>query len=74
LFEGKNNEAVALAGKHMMGKPKGVKPFQSLGELWFDTPVREALFKSSRIVYKMAILPNLKFSKRPTMNSVRLRD
>ena len=29
LFEGKNNEAVALAGKHMMGKPKGVKPFQS---------------------------------------------
>ncbi len=42
LFEGKNNEAVALAGKHMMGKPKGVKPFQSLGELWFDTPISEA--------------------------------
>ena len=42
LFEGKNNEAVALAGKHMMGKPKGVKPFQSLGELWFDTPINEA--------------------------------
>jgi len=38
LFEGKNNEAVALAGKTMMGRPKGVKPYQSLGELWFDTP------------------------------------
>ncbi|MEL7586440.1 MAG: glycoside hydrolase family 95 protein [Prolixibacteraceae bacterium] len=42
LFEGKNNEAVELAGKHMMGRPKGVKPFQSLGELWFDTPATEA--------------------------------
>ncbi len=42
LFDGRNNEAVELAGKHMMGRPKGVKPFQSLGELWFDTPVTEA--------------------------------
>jgi alpha-L-fucosidase 2 len=25
----------------MMGKPKGVKPFHSLGELWLDTPVKE---------------------------------
>ena len=41
LFEGKNNEAVDLAEKHMMGKPRGVKPFQSLGELWFDTPMTE---------------------------------
>jgi len=39
LFEGKNNEAVALAGKTMMGRPSGVKSYQSLGELWFDTPV-----------------------------------
>ncbi|GAB6012253.1 glycoside hydrolase family 95 protein [Viscerimonas tarda] len=38
MFEGKNDEAVKLAGETMMGKPKGVKPFQSLGELWFDTP------------------------------------
>ena len=42
LFEGKNNESIALAVKHMMGRPKGVKPFQSLGELWFDTPVMNA--------------------------------
>lgn len=42
LFEGKNNEAVELAGKTMMGRPSGVKPYQSLGELWFDTPVLEA--------------------------------
>ena len=38
LFENKNNEAVTLAGKNMMGIPRGVKPYQSLGELWFDTP------------------------------------
>jgi len=39
LFDGKNNESIALAEKHMMGRPRGVRPYQSLGELWFDTPV-----------------------------------
>jgi alpha-L-fucosidase 2 len=38
LFENKNNEAVELAERTMMGRPKGVKSYQSLGELWFDTP------------------------------------
>jgi len=38
LFEGKNNEAVDLASKTMMGKPKNIKPYQSLGEIWLDTP------------------------------------
>ncbi|WP_353125591.1 glycosyl hydrolase family 95 catalytic domain-containing protein [Parapedobacter pyrenivorans] len=38
LFENKNNEAVKLAEQTMMGRPRGVKPYQSLGELWFDTP------------------------------------
>ncbi|MDD4777265.1 MAG: glycoside hydrolase family 95 protein [Fermentimonas sp.] len=38
LFENKNNEAVSLAEKTMMGIPKGIRPYQSLGELWFDTP------------------------------------
>ena len=42
LFANKNNEAVELAGKTMMGKPIGVKPYQSLGELWFDSPVTSA--------------------------------
>ncbi len=42
LFEGKNNEAVKLAGNTMMGIPKGVKPYQSLGEIWFDTPALAA--------------------------------
>ncbi|MBK5203171.1 MAG: glycoside hydrolase family 95 protein [Prolixibacteraceae bacterium] len=41
LFEGQNNEAVALAEKHMMGHPKGVRPYQSLGEIWFYTPETE---------------------------------
>ena len=42
LFENKNNEAVKLAEQTMMGNPKGVKSYQSLGELWFDTPERTA--------------------------------
>lgn len=41
LFEGKNNEAVKLAEQHMMGRPSRIKPYQSLGELWFDTPATE---------------------------------
>jgi alpha-D-xyloside xylohydrolase len=42
LFEDKNNEAVALAEKTMLGIPKNIKSYQSLGELWFETPEREA--------------------------------
>ncbi|MDR2119526.1 MAG: glycoside hydrolase N-terminal domain-containing protein [Tannerella sp.] len=42
LFENKNNEAVKLAEQTMMGVPKHVKSYQSLGELWFDTPESEA--------------------------------
>jgi alpha-L-fucosidase 2 len=42
LFENKNNEAVKLAEQTMMGIPKGVKSYQSLGELWFDTPETSA--------------------------------
>ncbi|MDH7460123.1 glycoside hydrolase family 95 protein [Chitinophagaceae bacterium 26-R-25] len=42
LFENKNNEAVELAGKTMMGIPSRIKPYQSLGELWFDMPLTNA--------------------------------
>lgn len=42
LFENKNNEAVKLASEHMMGIPERIKPYQSLGEIWFDTPVKAA--------------------------------
>ena len=42
LFENKNNEAVKLAGATMMGNPRGVKSYQSLGELIFDTPQLKA--------------------------------
>ncbi|MGA3170097.1 MAG: glycoside hydrolase family 95 protein [Chthoniobacteraceae bacterium] len=38
LFSDQNNAAEALAAAHMMGKPSGVKPYQSLGELWMETP------------------------------------
>ncbi|MDR2622783.1 MAG: glycoside hydrolase family 95 protein [Dysgonamonadaceae bacterium] len=41
LFENKNNEAVKLAEQAMLGIPKRIKSYQSLGELWFDTPERE---------------------------------
>ncbi|MBS1916673.1 MAG: glycoside hydrolase family 95 protein [Bacteroidetes bacterium] len=39
LFENKNNEAVELATKTMLGRPYNIKPYQSLGELWFNTPI-----------------------------------
>jgi alpha-L-fucosidase 2 len=42
LFEDKNEEAVKLASETMLGTPKHVKPYQSLGELWLDTPHENA--------------------------------
>jgi alpha-L-fucosidase 2 len=42
LFDNKNNEAVRLAEPAMLGVPKGVRSYQSLGELWFDTPEKTA--------------------------------
>ncbi|HVW58702.1 MAG TPA: glycoside hydrolase family 95 protein [Puia sp.] len=42
LFENKNNEAVALASKTMLGTPSRIKPYQSLGELWIETPLTHA--------------------------------
>jgi len=38
LFEDKNKEAVKLASETMLGRPTRIKSYQSLGELWFDTP------------------------------------
>lgn len=38
LFEDRNNEAVKLAERTMLGIPSRIKSYQSLGELWFDTP------------------------------------
>lgn len=38
LFEDKNKEAVKLAAETMLGTPSRVKSYQSLGEVWFDTP------------------------------------
>lgn len=42
LFEDRNREAVALASKTMLGQPSRVKSYQSLAELWFDTPHLQA--------------------------------
>jgi alpha-L-fucosidase 2 len=42
LFENKNNEAVELATKNMLGHPYNIKPYQSLGELWLNTPTLHA--------------------------------
>jgi len=38
LFSGRNKEAETLAAANMLGKPAGVKPYQSLGELWIEFP------------------------------------
>jgi alpha-L-fucosidase 2 len=42
LFEGKYHEADALADRDLMGVPRGVLPYQPLGDLWLDfDPVEE---------------------------------
>ncbi len=38
LFAGDNRAAEKLAAQSMMGTPRGVKPYQSLGELWIEAP------------------------------------
>jgi alpha-L-fucosidase 2 len=36
LFEGRYAEAEALAEKFLMGEPRRVKPYQTLGDLWLE--------------------------------------
>jgi len=43
LFEGKNAEATKLAGEKMMGRPQGVKSYQSLGDLHLQFPAGGAI-------------------------------
>ena len=38
LFSGKNNQAAALAGKTMLGDPKKIQSYQTLGDLLLDFP------------------------------------
>ncbi|HTJ79365.1 MAG TPA: glycoside hydrolase family 95 protein [Rariglobus sp.] len=38
LFADQNRAAEKLAAKTMLGTPHGVKPYQSLGELWIEAP------------------------------------
>lgn len=38
LFEGNNKQAEGIAAANMMGRPPGVKPYQSLGELLIEFP------------------------------------
>lgn len=38
LFEGKNDEATKLASKDLMGVPKSIKSYQTLGDLFLEMP------------------------------------
>lgn len=38
LFEGKEQEATELAGNTMMGVPKTIQSYQTLGDLWIELP------------------------------------
>jgi alpha-L-fucosidase 2 len=38
LFTGENKKASDLAGQTMLGQPKGIKPYQTLGELYLEAP------------------------------------
>ncbi|HEY8747985.1 MAG TPA: glycoside hydrolase family 95 protein [Tepidisphaeraceae bacterium] len=50
LFADQNSAAEKLAAAHMMGKPSGVKPYQSLGELWMETPGLPSADKYRRVL------------------------
>jgi len=50
LFADQNSAAERLAAAHMMGKPSGVKPYQSLGELWMETPGLPSADKYRRVL------------------------
>ncbi|MFZ4862589.1 glycosyl hydrolase family 95 catalytic domain-containing protein [Sphingobacterium sp. Mn56C] len=38
LFDGKNKAAIEMADSTLMGVPKHIRPYQSVGELWLDMP------------------------------------
>jgi len=48
LFEGKNAEATKLAGENMMGRPQGVRSYQSLGDLHLQSPTGGAVTEYRR--------------------------
>ncbi len=43
LFAGRNEEATALAAKHLMGRPPRIRPYQVLADLWLETPAPSRL-------------------------------
>ena len=55
LFDDRNNEAVALAVSTMLGNPSRIKSYQSLGELWFDTPHLHAVNYTRRLDLETAV-------------------
>ncbi|QJE97341.1 glycoside hydrolase family 95 protein [Luteolibacter luteus] len=50
IFDGKNAQGEKLAGSTMMGQPQGVKPYQSLGELWIESPGIKAVSEYVRFL------------------------
>jgi alpha-L-fucosidase 2 len=43
LFAGKNEEATTLAGEHLMGRPLRIRPYQTLADLWLESPAPQTL-------------------------------
>jgi alpha-L-fucosidase 2 len=48
LFEGKSQQASDLAAKTMLGTPKNIKPYQTLGELFLEAPGLDGATNYSR--------------------------
>ncbi|MDG3581070.1 glycoside hydrolase family 95 protein [Galbibacter pacificus] len=76
LFQDQNERAVALAEKNMLGIPAGVKSYQSLGELWLDTPHDQvngyvrSLDMENAIVHTDYSYKNTKFNREAFISSV----
>jgi alpha-L-fucosidase 2 len=62
LFAGKIKEAEALAAKSMMGKPRGVKPYQSLGELFMETPQLQGVSDYIRILDLNSAMASIRYT------------
>jgi alpha-L-fucosidase 2 len=48
LFAGKNDDAAALAGDKLMGRPTRIRPYQPLADLWLEVPPPSRLQGYSR--------------------------
>jgi alpha-L-fucosidase 2 len=66
MFVGKNSEATMLAIRSMMGNPKTIKPYQSLGELFIETPHLDSNSKYVRMLDLTTAIASVSYTHKDT--------